>query len=402
MGQSPPSFLQMPPKPRGPLRRRGGAAVLPGLLALLAVACGGHGKDPGTASTAPVPVRVAHVEKRDVPVQISAVGSVQAYSSVDLSPQVAGEVVKVSFDEGQEVKKGDLLFALDARPYEATLHQAQGQLARDQAEAANARDEAARQALLLKRGVAAESVYDAAQARARSLEAAVRADQAQVEAAQLNLAYCEIRSPIDGRIGQILVHAGNAVKARETVLARISQVKPTMVSFAVPARHVDAIRRAMRDGPLAVEVHDREGDGEPLARGTLTFVDPVVNATTDTVMLKATVPNQDEELWPGQFVTAVLTLSTRHDAVVAPATAVETGQQGTYAFVVKSDGVVEMRPIQTGDSVGQQVIVEKGLSPGEVVVVDGQLRLVPGSHVEVVGDDAKAAQKPSPAPGAAS
>lgn len=407
MGKCPP--LPLPPAPeraRRSGRRRGtGCLLLAACLALGTLACGSHEADPAARASAAapaVPVRVGRVERRNVPVQISAVGSVQAYSSVDLSPQVAGEVVQVSFDEGQEVHKGDLLFALDARPYAAALHQAQGQLARDQAEAANARDEEARQKKLLKQGVTSQSVYDTAQSKARSLEAAVRADQAQVEGAKLNLDYCQIRSPIDGRIGQILVHPGNAVKARETILARISQVKPVMVSFAVPALHLDEIRRAMQAGPLKVEVHDREDGEAPRATGRLTFVDPVVNANTDTVTLKATLPNEHESLWPGEFVTAMLTLETRRDAVVAPATAVETGQNGTYAFVVKKGNVVEMRPVTVGASVGQRVVVEKGLSPGEVVVVEGQLRLVPGSHVEVLEDAPKAVEKKDASPGAAS
>ena len=356
------------------------APLLAGLGLLSTCSWGGGAAE--RTNPAPVPVTVAPAVQKDAPVSLRAIGNVAAYSTVSLKAQVEGRVARVHFAEGQEVKRGDLLFALDARPFEAALRQAEGNLARDRAQAETARVEASRFARLVKAGVVSQDEYDQANARAASLEAAVVADQAAVESARIQLQYCSIASPIDGRIGEILVHEGNVVKANETVLAVINQLRPIYVEFAVPQQELDEIRARMAGGELPVEAF-RPADSDHPVVGTLSFINNTVDTASGTVLLKAVFPNANEELWPGQFVTVTLRLATRHDAVMIPSRAVQTGQDGKFVFVVQPDGTVASRPVSVGQTVGEEVVVEQGIAAGEQVVTEGQLRLAPGVRVQV-------------------
>ncbi len=329
-----------------------------------------------------VPVTAAKVVQKSMPVEIRAIGNVEPSSTVSARSQVAGEVERVYFQEGQEVRKGDLLFTIDRRPFEAALHQAQANLARDQAEAKLARLQSERYQKLFKEGIASQDQFDRARASDEALEGAVRADQATVENARILLGYCSIYSPLDGRTGNLMVHPGNVVKANDVSLVVIHQIRPVYVNFSVPERYLAEIKSRMAAGNLKV-VADIPGDARGLLQGVLTFVDNAVDSTTGTILLKGNFTNQDKRLWPGQFVTVVLTLAAQPNAIVVPSRAVQTGQSGEFVFVVKADLTAEMRPIVVGRSLEGETVVEKGLKPGESVVTDGQLRLVPGAKVQI-------------------
>jgi multidrug efflux system membrane fusion protein len=415
------------------------AALVLLLAALSAAACSdraGGAQSPAPAAPA-VPVGVATAERKMVPLQVTAVGNVQAYTTVGVKSQIAGEIVLVHFAEGTEVKRGDLLFTIDPRPFEATLRQAEANLARDtaglrQAEATlgqrgaevtqalanldrdlaqmeNARVQDERYRLLVERALIAREQYDQvhtnlvaleatvragraavdnARASARAAEAAVdtaraaiKANQAQGDMARLQLGYTTIRAPMDGRSGNLLVQAGNAVKANEdSPLVVIAQVRPIYVSFAVPEASLADIARYRAGGALRVEA-GLDG-GRRSVTGALTFVNNTVDPTTGTIQLKATFPNTDNALWPGQFIEVALTLANQ-DAVVVPAQAVQAGQQGAFVFVVKPDLTVESRRVTPGRRLPREIVIADGLAAGERVVTDGQLRLVPGARVEI-------------------
>jgi len=329
-----------------------------------------------------VPVTVAPVAQKTVPIEVRAIGNVEAYSTVSVKAQVAGTIEQVYFKEGQDVRKDDLLYTMDSRPYQAALHQLEANLARDQAQLENATAQADRYSKLFESGIVSKEQYDTFRTNSDALGAAVRADKAGIERAKIDLDYCTIRSPLDGRTGSLLVHSGNIVKSNETVLVVINQIVPIYVSFTVPEQHLAEIRRHMADGTLGVIATTREDEQRPVA-GTLTFVDNSVDSTTGTIRLKGSFLNQERRLWPGQFVNVALKLSTQPGAIVVPSQAVQTGQSGFYAYVVKSDLTAELRPVVPGNQVGGETIIEKGLQPGESVVTDGQLRLYPGAKVEV-------------------
>jgi multidrug efflux system membrane fusion protein len=360
----------------------------------------------------PVPVTVATAMQKSVPIQLRPIGNVESYSSITIKAQVAGELVSIHFKEGQDVKKGDLLFEIDRRPYVQALHQAEANLARDiaqekqavanvardVAQAENARAQAGRYAKLAAEGVvskeqneqmrttasAADESTHADQAALESARAAITADKAAVEKARLDLEYCEIRSPIDGRTGSLPVKQGTLVKSNaDTALVTINQLFPAYVTFSVPEDQLAAIRNSTAKGPLAVEAYVPNDPAEP-ARGQLSFIDNTVDTATGSIKLKATFPNKERKLWPGQFVNVVLTTGTESNATVVPSEAIQTGQQGQYAFVVKADRTVENRVVTTGRTIGRETIVTKGIAPGETVVTDGQLRLIPGFKVEIV------------------
>jgi len=357
------------------------------VLGLLVVAgCSSGGTASGKSDRPPaVPVSVAAVVRRDAPVTLHAIGNVQAFSTVSIRAQVEGQIASVHFAEGEEVKKGDLLFMVDPRSFEAALHQAEATLARDRAEAEHARVEAGRFARLVAAGVVSADEHDRARSQADALAAAVQAEQAAVERARIDRQYCEIHAPIDGRIGQTLVHLGNVVKANETVLAVINQVRPVYVEFSVPQQELPGIRTHMGSGTLPVEATIPDTSVAPVA-GELRFVNNAVDTTTGTVLLKAAFANDDETLWPGQFVNVAVRLATESDVLMIPARAVQAGQQGAYVFVVRADRTVEARPVSVGHAVETDVIVREGLAPGEQVVTDGQIRLAPGVAVDVRGD----------------
>ncbi len=353
------------------------SAFLMGIVTLLA--CTGTKQKPAEEK---VPVTVAKVEQKNVPMQIRAIGTVQPVSTVSVRPLVGGQLTRVWFREGDDVRKGQMLFTIDPRPYEAALQQAQANLARDQANQRNAESEAARYAGLVKKDYVTKEEYEKITSGAEAAKAVVAADRAAVENARLQLAYCNISAPIDGRTGSLMVHAGNIVHANDTnPLVVINQVTPVYVQFAIPESQLDQVRA--RGGVGVPVAAAPQNGGSPIASGKLSFIDNAVDSTTGTITLKALFPNQNRALWPGQFVTVAVTLQERPNAVVVPSQAVQTGQRGQYVYVVKQDSSVEMRPVKIGESVNQQTIIADGVAPGETVVTDGQLRLTPKSHVDV-------------------
>ncbi|MCI0442361.1 efflux RND transporter periplasmic adaptor subunit [bacterium] len=349
------------------------------LLLLVIVSC--SKKDQGPKQPMSVPVAVGKVVQKDVPVQIKAVGTVEAQSSVLLKPQVGGVITNIAFQEGQLVKKGDLLVTIDARPFEAALAQAEANLNKEIAQAKTARELAARYESLVKKDYVTKEQYDQVRTNAEALEASAEADRAAVQNAKLQVNYCTIRSPISGRTGKIMVHAGNVVKANETDIVQIHQIDPIYVRFAVPEENLSDINRYQASKKLSVVAGEKSGQNK--ATGALTFIDNQVDVNTGTITLKGEFNNPKGILWPGEFVDVTLILTTRPQAIVVPSAAVESGQQGPFVFVVKPDMTAELRTVQVGETIGNDTVVEKGLNPGETVVTDGQLRLLPGAKVEI-------------------
>ncbi len=347
-------------------------------------ACGTNSK----AKQAPqqvVPVKAGEVTQQDVPVQIKAIGNVEAYNTVSVKALVGGEIIDVHFKEGQDVHKGDLLFQIDPRPYEAALKQAEAALARDIAQSKNAEEQAKRYEILVQKDYVSKDQYDQLRANADALAAAVQADRANVENARLQLAYCTIKAPIDGRVGSVLINKGNVIKANDVAMVTINKITPIYVTIPVPEQNLSEIKKYMAQRALKVEAII-PGDEKRPAQGVLTFINNAVDATTGTIQLKGTFENKDKRLWPGQFVNVLLTLSTQRNAVVMPAAALQAGQQGQYVFVIKPDFTVESRPIVIARTFDDLVVVAQGLTPGEKVVTDGQLQLIPGTRVEVKGE----------------
>ncbi len=332
------------------------------------------------------PVVVVAAKTARVPVTLSVIGNVQAYSAVAVKSQVDGQIREVHFREGQSVKKGELLFTLDARPYEAALRQAEANLAKDKALLDKARADLARLESLVAKDFTSRANYDTAKANAASLEATIKADEAMVEQAKLKLEYTRITAPIDGRVGSILVNAGNLVRANDTAagstLVVINQIRPIYVQFSVPESHLSEIRARMAAGRIAVKAQVPQEDRVP-AEGTLTFINNAVDTATGTILLKATFTNDDDRLVPGQFVNVTVELAVLTDAVVVPPAAVQVGQRGNYVFVVKADNTVELRLVRAGIRTEHSVVIDDGLKPGERVVTEGQLRLRPGARVVV-------------------
>lgn len=358
-------------------------------------ACSGAGSDASSgAPVEAVPVSVAAVRQADIPMQLRTIGSVEPFSTVSIKSQVEGQLSQVHFQEGQAVARGDLLFTIDPRPFEAALRQSEANLAKNQAEASNAAIDAARRAKLLADGFVSNDENDQAQTRSISLQAAVKADQAAVENAKLLLQYCFIHSPIDGRVGRLLVHEGNVVETNDTVLAVINQIHPIYVSFSLPEQDLSGIRARAAAETLAVDAFVGPQPSAPIV-GTLSFINNTVDTTTGTVLLKGLFTNDNEQLWPGQFVDVALTLSITHDAVLVPAEAVQTGQQGQYVFVVGPNAAAELRPVALGRTAGHDVIITSGIQGGERVVTDGQIRLAPGSKVEIKDGSGSAAATPA-------
>lgn len=336
------------------------------------------------------PVTVVTAVQQTVPVEVRAIGNVEAYSTVTVKSQVDGEIEQVRFTEGQEVRAGDLLFTLDARPFEARLQQAQANLARDEAQAKNARAQALRNKDLFEAGIVSKDQFDQFQTSADALDASVRADKAAVADSQLQLGYCTIRSPIEGRTGSLLVHAGNLVKANDTSLLVINQIHPIFVTFSVPEQYLPKIKEHMARGNLGVMAYTGGGNSNPSGdgsakpdEGVLSFINNTVDSTTGTLMLKGTFPNAGGALWPGQFVNVALKLTVQANATVVPSQAVQAGEKGQYVYVVKPDLSAEYRPVTAGTSFGGETVIEKGVEPGERVVTDGQLRIYPGAKLKI-------------------
>lgn len=333
-----------------------------------------------------VPVSVATVKRTSVPYIVIANGVAEPMQTVAVEAQVNGILNRVTFAEGQPVQAGQILFEIDARPYVAVLEQARAQLARDEAQAANARRDAARYAALVKEGYVTSSQADQADATAASAAATVVADRANISKAALDVANCTIRAPISGRTGSLLVRQGNLVKANSIPpLVVINQIQPILVRFPVPQSQFPDIQRYYRGGDaLLVRATPSEGSGVPLT-GTLTFIDNNVDSTTGTVLLKARFSNPEGSLWPGQYTNVTLQLYVDPNALTLPAPAVMTGQQGTYVYTVDSTGTAKQLPIKVSRSTDSLAVIASGLREGETVVVDGQSRLQPGSKVIIKG-----------------
>ena len=341
------------------------------------------GRSGGGRSREAVPVLVATAMQKTVPLQIKAVGNVEAYSTVSVKSQVTGVLTQAHFKEGENVKKGQLLFTIDPRPYDAALKQAEANLARDVAQLQNSREQARRYDQLLKKEYVSQEQYDQIRANADAAEAVVQADQAAVENAKVQLSYCYIFSPIDGQVGTLLVNEGNLVRVNDGApLVVINQVTPIYVTFSVPEQNLADMRRHSAAGTLKVEARFPSDEGRP-EQGSLAFIDNAVDRTTGTIKLKADFKNPERRLWPGQFINVALTLSTQSDAVVVPSEAVQVGQEGQHVFVIKPDNSVEVRPVVVARTNEGEAVISKGLQPGEQIVREGQFLLGPGSRIEV-------------------
>jgi multidrug efflux system membrane fusion protein len=348
--------------------------------AALLPACGG-GQQQRRVQPA-VPVTVAKVVQKTVPVTFRAIGHVEAIATVAIKARIGGELQKAWFTEGQAVSKGATLFTIDPRQYEAATRLAQAQFEKDRALLEKAEADIKRYEGLVKQDFVTREQYDQIIATAASLRAGVAADQANLDNARLQLAYCAITAPVEGRTGNLNVKVGNLVKADDTTpLVTINQMRPIYASFSVPAQLLPQVTKH-NGNRITVSATLPQNTGAP-EEGALTFVDNAVDTATSTILLKATFVNQDERLWPGQFVDIVVTLGEEPDRIVAPASAVQTSQQGQYVFVVKDDQTVELRTVKVNRMDETEAVIEKGVSAGERVVTDGQLRLVPGAKVEI-------------------
>ncbi len=366
------------------VRFRGAIALA--VTPALALALAGCGKGDASAQRGgrpPVAVTAGTASTRNVPIDVRAVGSVEAWNTVEVTPQVGGIIREVRFTEGRDVNEGDVLFVIDPRPYRAALDQALANLARDTATAATAESNARRYAGLVGKDYVTEQQADDMASAAAAAKAGVRADSAAVESARLALGYCTLRAPISGRTGSLLVHAGNLVKANgDQPLVVINQITPVRVAFSVPEGRLPRIRQKAADGELPVEVAF-PGDSVRVTGGKLSFVDNAVDASTGTVLLKAAFPNRDGVLWPGQYVNVTLRLGTLDGAVVVPSGAVESGQEGDFVYVIQPDMTVKAMPVRTGVQVDGLTVIESAIAAGDRVVTDGQLRLVPGAKISI-------------------
>jgi len=390
------------------------------ILILLLVGCSSEKAAAVAQQQAPAaPVLVSKAMLKSVPIEIQSVGNAEAYSSVSVKSQVGGELTVVDFKEGTDVRKGDRLFVIDPRPYESQVAQAEAALAKDkaqlQAAQANlskeiaqeefAQAQAKRYSELLQKGLLAPDSAEQINAQAKAASEAVRADRAEIDSmraniaadqaaldrAKLQLEYCTIRSPIDGRTGQLMVKQGNVVKATDVELVTINQLHPIYVTFTVPEINLPLIKARMAAGKVSVVVY-LQGQDEAVETGTLTFVENIVDSATGTIRLKALFDNRADKLWPGQFVRVVVRSNDSSNSIVVPVTAVQTRQDGKFVFVVKPDMTVEARAVLTGRTIERDVVIEKGLSEGESVVTTGQLRLVPGSRIQIKTNSSSATE----------
>ena len=390
------------------------------ILILLLAGCSSEKAAAVAQQQAPAaPVLVSKAMLKSVPIEIQSVGNAEAYSSISVKSQIGGELTVVDFKEGTDVRKGDRLFVIDPRPYESQVAQAEATLAKDkaqlQAAQANlskemaqeefAQAQAKRYSELLQKGLLAPDSAEQFNAQAKAASEAVRADRAAIDSMQANIAadqaaldraklqleYCTIRSPIDGRTGQLMVKQGNVVKANDVDLLTINQLHPIYVTFTVPEINLPLIKTRMAAGKVSVVVY-LQGQDEAVETGTLSFIENTVDSATGTIRLKALFDNRADKLWPGQFVRVVVRLNDLSNSIVVPVTAVQTRQDGKFVFVVKPDMTVEARPVVPGRTIERDVVIEKGLSEGESVVTTGQLRLVPGSRIQIKANSSSAAE----------
>jgi len=360
-------------------------AAVGAALALYFTNDSGAKEKKGAKGPAAIPVAVAPALQQNVPVRQQAIGNVEPFSSVAVKARVDGQLVAVNFREGQEVRRGEALFRIDARPFEAALRQAEANALRDAAARDQAQSQAKRYQELLDKNFVSKEAYAQIVTNAQVAEATAKASQAALENARLNLAYCTISSPIDGYTGKLLLQVGNLVKANDVnPLVVVNQVRPIYVSFAVPEQSLGEIRARVAAGSLPVEVIPA-GESRVLATGRLVFVDNAVDPTTGTIRLRGEFENGDKALWPGQFVNVSVRLREQPEAIVVPARALQTGPAGAYVYVVKPDMIAEMRAVTVERTEGEQAVV-KGVARDERVVTRGALRLAPGARVEIRGE----------------
>ena len=354
------------------------------LITAVLNACGRSASGPPPAMPA-VPVLTAQAVRKTLPNQLHEIGTVEAFATVNIKSRIEGHLVAIHFKEGDFVTRDQLLFSLDARPADANVRQAAANLARDEAQAAQARTDEARYLYLWQEQVGSHQQYDQAHASAGTWTATVAADQAALDTARLGLQYTAIRAPLDGRTGNLQSHLGDLIKPdADTPLVTLTQIQPIYVNFAIPERELPAVRERMKAHPLEVDAAIPNATAqEPPEHGLLSFVDNTVDRTTGTILLKGLFQNENLRLWPGAFVNASLTLNAIRDAIVVPSAAIQTSQQGTFVFVVGADQRVAMQPVATGVRVDDETVVERGLAAGQTVVTDGQLRLAPGAMVTV-------------------
>src|SRR5215510_678917 len=360
--------------------------VFPLAAAFLLSSCGkkeqGQAAQPATGRPA-APVVVATAEQQDIPVQIHAIGNVEAYQTVFIRSQVNGQIQKIFFKEGDDVREGQPLFQLDKRPFQAELERAAGQLKRDQAQGENSRLQAERYSDLEKQGIVAHEQADQLRAQAKAESAAVESDKAALEAARVQLQYTDILAPINARAGVLMINLGNLVKANDTpYLVQLNQVTPIYVTFSVPEGNLDRVRQRYASGQLKVLVVPKGQADHPVG-GKLTFIDNGVDTTTGMFKLKATFQNKNRRLWPGQFVDVALELSTQKNAIVVPTKAIQNGQQGDYVYVVRADSIAESRAVKQVGTYQNLTLISDGLKAGKQVVVNGHMRVAPNSKVVV-------------------
>ena len=376
------------------MTRAAQAALIAGCMVFLFSASGCTRQTEKPKGRPPALVVTAVASQQDVPVQLRAIGTMEASEGVTIRTQISGELVKVAFREGQDVQKGALLFQLDPRVYQAALRKAEAALARDRVILANARKDYERYAQLVKDGIVTQEQAEGYRTRAESAAADLASDQAALDNAREQLAYCTITSPISGRLGILAVDRGNVVKANETVLVTINKLTPIHATFTIPERELPEVKRQLAGGRLAVQA-EVPGSAGIKERGVVSFYDNTVDPATGTIRLKASFENSGKQLWPGQFVNLSITLAVKNNAVVVPSQAVQTGQKGQHVFVVRQDATAEIRPVVAGPVSAGMTVIETGLKPGEQVVIDGQMRVVPGGKVEIKQADRPGEAKPA-------
>jgi len=353
------------------------------LLIFLPAGCKKEDAPPPAPAFPPATVLAAKASQKDMPVAVGAIGTVEAYRSVGIAPLVTGRLLGIRFKEGEDVKKGQVLFTIDPAPYREKLRQAEAKLAKDAAQKEFNEREAERYAFLLEKGAVSKSDAEKYRTDAAIYEAAVRADRAEVEDARLNLEYCSVSAPFDGRMGTYAVNVGAVVKANETQLAVINAMTPIYVRFSIPERNLPDVKKYSKAGSVQVKVGLAADFAGEVRAGRLVFIDNAVDANTGMIQLKSEHPNTDRFLWPGQFVHVSLILTVQPKAVVIPLRAVQTGEKGSFVFVVKPDGSAEMRPVVVDRTAGAEAVIAQGVSADETVITDGHLKVWPGGKVEI-------------------